>query len=208
MIKIGKIILSVCATNCYFIYDENDKRAIVIDPSDEGQLIYQKLKAEGIEVEAIFLTHGHFDHIGGGNKLRELSGAKVYAMEEEEKLLLNSDLNLSKQFGNECTLHPDILVREGQVLNCAGISCEVIKTPGHTAGGCSYYFEQEEFIVSGDTLFEESIGRTDFPTSSYYDLIRSIKEKLFALPDNTKVFPGHGEATSIGHEKKYNPFCQ
>ena len=97
---------------------------------------------------------------------------------------------------------------DGDILENADIKCKVIATPGHTVGGCSYYFEEDGILVSGDTLFEESIGRTDFPTSSHSALIRGIKEKLFVLPDDVKVFSGHGEATTIAHEKKYNPFCK
>ena len=101
----------------------------------------------------------------------------------------------------------DVYVKDGDEITIAGMDFRVIATPGHTAGGCCYYFKEVGFLLSGDTLFAESVGRTDFPTGSMSELVRSIKEKLFLLPDDTKVYPGHGESTTIGHEKEYNPFC-
>ena len=208
MLKIGKLVLSVCATNCYFVYEEGKKEVIFFDPGDQGEMIYEKLKNAGFSVAAIYLTHGHFDHIWGVNELRRLSGAKVYALDVEEKLLKSVELNLSEQFGRAYTVTPDVLLKDGEVIENAGISCRVIATPGHTKGGCAYYFEEAGFLISGDTLFEESIGRTDFPTSSYSELIHAVKEKIFVLPDEVKIFPGHGDSTTVGHEKQYNPFCQ
>lgn len=208
MLKIGKFILSVCGTNCYFVYEEGKKEVVFFDPADQGELIYEKLKEAGFTVRAIYLTHGHFDHIAGCNELRKLSGAKVYALEEEEDLLQHVNLNLSMQFGGAYTVKPDGFVRDGDVCTEGGFSFRVIATPGHTKGSCCYYFEDAGFLVGGDTLFLESVGRTDFPTGSASTLVRSVKEKLFVLPDQVKVFSGHGESTTIGHERQYNPFIQ
>ena len=205
-ININSMILSPCATNCYYIYKENSNKVIFVDPGDRGEYIYDFLNAKGLEVDTILLTHGHFDHIWGCEKLRELSGAKVYALAEEEELLLSSDMNVSAMAGRSCTLKADGFFKDGDVLDICGFSINVLATPGHTAGSCCFYFEAEKVLISGDTLFEESVGRTDFPTGSGSVLAKSIREKLAVLSDDVKVYPGHGDATTIGHERDYNPF--
>lgn len=211
-IKIGKMILSVCQTNCYFLYREGAQECIVVDPGDQGAGIYDALKKNGFQVAGILLTHGHFDHIWGLKGLRDAAGAdraeqvNVYAHEDERELLRDARQNVSEQAGRPCVVSADVYVKDGDEISLAGMTCRVIATPGHTAGGCCYYFEEAGFLLSGDTLFAESVGRTDFPTGSMGTLVRSIREKLFVLPDETKVYPGHGESTTIGHEKAYNPF--
>lgn len=216
-IKIGRMVLGVCQTNCYFLYREGEHDAIVADPADKGENIYAALQRNGFRVAGILLTHGHFDHIWGLDALRNaanaaaeaegLSEVKAYACEAERALLKSARMNVSEQAGRACTTYADVYVKDGDEITLAGMSCRVIATPGHTAGGCCYYFEENGILVSGDTLFAESVGRTDFPTGSMGTLIRSIKEKLFVLPDETRVYPGHGESTTIGYEKANNPFC-
>lgn len=207
-IKIGRMVLGVCQTNCYFLYQEGNSSAIVVDPADQGGKIFEALSKNGFQVEGILLTHGHFDHIWGSKALREQSGARIYAYEGEKELCGDADLNVSSQAGRPYTIEPDILLKDGEELSIAGMTFRVIATPGHTQGGCCYYFRDAGFLISGDTLFQESVGRSDFPTGSMSALIRSIKEKLFILPDDTKVYPGHGDNTTISHEKECNPFCQ
>lgn len=207
-LKIECMVLGICQTNCYFVHRDDKKEGIVFDPADEGDTIYEALDGQGLQVTGILLTHGHFDHIWGSRRLKELTGAKIYAYEGEKALCGDVQANVSAQMGRPYTVEPDVFVRDGETLELAGMKCRLIATPGHTAGSCCYYFEEDEVLVSGDTLFSESVGRTDFPTGSMGALIRSIKEKLFMLPDEVKVYPGHGEMTKIGMEKKYNPFCQ
>ncbi|MBQ9141880.1 MAG: MBL fold metallo-hydrolase [Lachnospiraceae bacterium] len=205
-IKIGKMVLGSYQTNCYFIYQAENKKAVIIDPADGGAQIYSALERNGFTVEAILLTHAHFDHIWGSNQLRELSGAKIYALDAEKALCENSHNNVSEWAGRAYTVVPDEYVKDGAELVFDNMTFKVIATPGHTIGSCCYYVEKAGMLISGDTLFYESTGRTDFPTGSMGSIVRSIREKLFVLPEDTKVYPGHGESTTIGHEKKYNPF--
>ena len=215
-IKIGRMVLSMCQTNCYFLYREGGQDAIVVDPADKGANIYSALQRNGFRIAGILLTHGHFDHIWGLDALRDAANAaaesdgleavKAYAHEDERELLKNVRMNVSEQAGRACSTYADVYVKDGQEITIADMTCKVIATPGHTAGGCCYYFEEAGILVSGDTLFAESVGRTDFPTGSMGTLVRSIRDKLFVLPEETRVYPGHGDSTTIGHEKKYNPF--
>lgn len=205
-LKIGRIMLGVCQTNCYFVYEEGKTQVLFFDPADKGEYIYKALEEKGFSIAAIFLTHGHFDHIWGAEELRRLSGAELYAYEGEKELCADSSMNVSKAAGRACTIVPDQFLKDGERITIAGITLEVIATPGHTSGGCCYYFETDKILISGDTLFQESVGRTDFPTGSMSRLVRSIKEKLLLLPEDVKVYPGHGESTTIGHEKQNNPF--
>ncbi|MBR6308076.1 MAG: MBL fold metallo-hydrolase [Lachnospiraceae bacterium] len=205
-IKIGRIPLGSMGTNCYFVYREDVKDAIVFDPGDNGEALYDKLKDNGITVKAIFLTHGHFDHIYGVKALKEKSGAKVYACKDELDLLRDPELNVSAMMGRLVTVEPDELFKDGDTYDLCDMTFQVIATPGHTAGGACFYFKEAGILVVGDTLFEGSVGRTDFPTGSMKTLVDSINKKLMELPDNTRVYPGHGGTTTIGDERQNNPF--
>jgi len=205
-LKIGRMMLGVCQTNCYFVYEEGQKDVIFIDPADRGGYIYETMKEHGFNVAGILLTHGHFDHIWGSKELRELSGAKIYAFEDEKDVCEDSGNNVSAQCGRPYTVVADEYLKDGEEITIAGITCKLIATPGHTQGSCCYYFEEDGILISGDTLFQDSVGRTDLPTGSMSKLVRSVREKLFILPDEVKVYPGHGESTTIGYEKEYNAF--
>lgn len=216
-IKIGRMVLGILHTNCYFLYREGTADAIVVDPADGGAYIVNMLEQNGFRVAGILLTHGHFDHTLGCEELRAIANevaakngeepVKVYACEPEKEILNNAHLNLSTEFYDPYTTDADVYVKDGEEITIAGMTCKVLATPGHTVGGCCYYFEEVGFLLSGDTLMQESVGRTDFYSGSMRALVRSIKEKLFILPDETIVYPGHGGSTTIGDEKKYNPFC-
>lgn len=206
-LKIGRMVLGSVQTNCYFVYKEGEKEVLVFDPADKGKYLYEKLAESGFSIKGILLTHAHFDHIFGCEEVRELSGAKVYALEAEKVLCQDAYVNVSAQTGRKCTIEVDEYINDGQELTIAGITCKVIATPGHTIGSCCYYFAEDNILISGDTLFAESVGRTDLPTGSMSKLVHSVKEKLLVLPEEVTVYPGHGDTTTIGHEKRYNPFC-
>ena len=151
-------------------------------------------------------SHGHYDHIMAVEELRKEYGIPVIAHEEEKQILENPRGNLSTMIGMPFTVKADRFVKDEELLVTAGFSIRVLHTPGHTIGGCCYYLADENLLFSGDTLFWESVGRTDFPTGSMSALVRSIKEKLMVLPESTRVYPGHMGSTSIENEKQNNPF--
>ena len=204
--RIRTCTVGMVGTNCYLVYREDLKRAVIVDPGDNGAHILNTCRECGIIPEAVVLTHGHFDHILAVEEIRRaFKEITVYAAEKEAKLLGDPRLNLTASYGTGVTLSPDHLVKDGDILELAGFKWQVIETPGHTEGSVCLWIKEEEVLISGDTLFAESLGRTDFPPGSSADIIRSIKERLFVLPDDTMVYPGHGEPTTIGHEKTHNP---
>lgn len=207
-LKIGRMVIGGVQTNCYFVYRAGTTDVIVFDPADKGAMINDKLTEKGFHVAAILLTHGHFDHIWGTKELRECTGAKIYAYVGEKELLEDSTLNVSAQVGRPYAVEADVYVEDGEKITIGDMTCKLIATPGHTQGSCCFYFEEDKMLISGDTLFEESVGRTDLATGSASALGRSLKEKIVVLPEDVKVYPGHGEATTIGHELQYNPYCQ
>ena len=194
--------------NAYLVWQEGKQEAFIVDPGDEYSKLSGILKEKQLSLTAMLLTHGHYDHIGAADALRESTGAKIYAMKEEEKTLEEPEWNRSAFHSEGYGLKADVFLRDKEILTLAGISIQVIFTPGHTAGGCCYYLEEEGILFSGDTLFHTSIGRSDFLGGNGELLIRSIKEKLFCLPEDTKVYPGHMEATDIHTEKIFNPYLR
>ncbi len=202
-IQIRSMVMGPVATNCYYLYDEDRKEAVVIDPPVKGIWINDHLTGKGFRVTAILITHGHFDHISGANELRDASHALIYAPQAERDMLLDPELNLSDE---NITLQADQYVKDQDLLEISGMKIRVIETPGHTSGGCCYYLADEQILISGDTLFAGSVGRTDLPTGSMSTLISSAREKLMILPDDVTVYPGHGESTTIGDERKFNPY--
>ena len=200
-------ILGEIGTNCYLLYNKDNKRAVLIDPADEADKIMEMIAVKNCTLKAILLTHGHYDHIGAAVKVSKATKAPIYAGECEKEVLENPSINLSAMMGEHAiSLIADKWLTDGEVIELAGITIRCIHTPGHTKGGMSYYVEDANILFSGDTLFAASVGRTDFPTGSMSELVRSIKSKLLILPEHTKVFTGHGESTSIAYEKQYNPF--
>lgn len=204
--KIEKFVLGSLGTNSYLIINEETKEVIIVDPATCPEYVVSHVKSNGYIPKAIFLTHGHFDHVMGIDGWVKEFGIPVYLHEDEKKVLEDPELNLSGVFGSNYSYSDVKCLKDGQDLEAAGFKFKVIHTPGHTCGGCCYYCEEEDILISGDTLFYQSVGRSDFPTGSMGTLVRSIKEKLFCLPEDVMVYPGHHDLTCIGDEKKYNPF--
>ena len=204
--RMSKLVVGPVATNCYIVSDENTKEAFIIDPGAEPDRIIEKVKEIGVSIKAILLTHGHFDHISAVNELKREFSVDVYVGQEDADLMADMELNVSYMFGMPYAARADKILRDGDMLEIAGFSIKVLFTPGHTKGGVCYYFEKENVAFSGDTLFQQSVGRTDFPTGSARVLSESIKNKLMVLPEDLQLFPGHGDSTTVGYEKKYNMF--
>lgn len=204
--KIEKFVLGSLGTNCYLIENDETKELVIVDPASCPDYMISYVKRIGYEPKAILLTHGHFDHVMGIEGWVKEFGIPVYLYEGEKVILEDPALNLSAMFGTSYSYNNVVGLCDGEVLEVAGYSFKVIYTPGHTIGGCCYYVADEEVLMSGDTLFCQSVGRSDFPTGSASTLVKSIKEKLFCLPDSVMVYPGHNDLTCIGDEKQYNPF--
>lgn len=199
-------VVGVMSTNCYLLINETRNEAVVIDPGAQPDLIKAKLDKFNVTPVAILLTHGHFDHIMAAASLAKEYDIEIHAGKPEEELLANSSLNCSSLVQQDIVLDTDVLLDDKEIINLADINIEVIYTPGHTQGGVSYYIEDVGALFCGDSLFYESIGRTDFPTGDIRALTCAIEKRLFALPQEVIVYPGHGQTTSIGHEKANNPF--
>jgi len=199
------LVVGALGVNCYILHEEGSKEAIAIDPGGSEETVWQHIQEDGLNLKAILNTHAHADHIGAIDFLREKTGAKLYIHEADAPMLLDARKNLSAFMGVPIVTRPaDILLKGGEVLEIGGMKFTVLHTPGHSPGGVCYLMEDRVF--SGDTLFAESVGRTDFPGSSTEDLLASVKEKLMTLPDELAVYCGHGPATTIGHERKCNPY--
>ena len=201
--------VGMIATNCYLVGCTETKEALIIDPGfdtkDEAKKILAEAKKHGLKIKYIINTHGHPDHTSGNKFLKELTGAPILIHEYDAPKLTGE--NIPTFFGLRSTSPPaDKMLREGDIIQVGTIKLKVLHTPGHSRGGISLL--GDDLVFTGDTLFAGSIGRYDFPDASYKELMHSIKDKLAPLPDNTKVYSGHGPPTTIGQEKRYNPFLQ
>ena len=205
-IRVEQNVVGPVQTNCYFAINEDTKETLIVDPGASAKKLAEILEKEELKPVAILLTHGHFDHAGGAAELSEHFQIPVYAEEHEKETLENPGLNLSGWEGRECLYHADNFLKDEQEIDLAGFHIRVLHTPGHTVGGCCYYLPYQNVLFSGDTLFAQSIGRTDFSKGSASQLIRGIKEKLMILPEETNVYAGHDEITTIGTERMYNPY--
>jgi hydroxyacylglutathione hydrolase len=197
-------------TNSYILGNTKTKEGYVFDPGAEPQKVLRTLQQQGLDFSGIILTHGHFDHMLAVDALLKEAGPDlpVYANEAEEEVFRNSNYNLCSMVGQTSLFLPNHFLKDEQVLKICGTEVRCLHTPGHTCGGMSFYIEEKGWLIAGDTLFQGSIGRTDFPTGDFKVLSKSIKEKIYTLPDKTIVFPGHGPSTTVGDEKMYNMFVR
>ncbi|MBQ2032507.1 MAG: MBL fold metallo-hydrolase [Lachnospiraceae bacterium] len=198
-------------TNCYLVCNPETQQIVIIDPGADPDAIRAEIRETGMLPAAILLTHGHFDHIGAVKELTEVYDVPVVAGKGEEAFLSDFDKILPPQFQEmlpnvSYNIHVDKWAEHEELIEYGGFPITCLATPGHTEGGMSYFFPTERILFSGDTLFMESIGRTDLPTGDAKVLIASIREQLYRLPDSTLVFPGHGPATNIEYEKRYNMY--
>ncbi len=199
------LVVGALQVNCYIIGCEATKEAVVIDPGDDVDKILETLNDNELKLKYIINTHAHFDHVGGNARLKEETGAKII-IHEDDNILLEKLTRQADVFGYQVTPSPpgDILVNDGDVIDFGKLELEVIHTPGHSPGGIS--LKTDGVIFTGDTLFYQSIGRTDLPGGSYDHIMYSIKNKLFKFDNDTQIRPGHGKETTIGEERKYSPF--
>lgn len=200
--KIYAIQVGEIYTNCYLILNEDTREIIIVDPGDDAERISEKIRELDGRPVAVFLTHGHYDHILAVNDLREAYPAiEVYIGEKDAAMLKEDSLNCTC-YGTRIIVEPDHLVREGTVIDLAGFHCTVMHTPGHTAGSVCYYYEDQHVLFAGDTLFYRSYGRTDLPTGSNREMVTSLVRLLTELPEDVTVLCGHDRSTTIGYEKK------
>ena len=207
--KIDCLILGAYETNCYVLRNNDAaKDCLIIDPGLEAEELIELLDEQQLNPVAVVLTHGHIDHIAGIAAMRSrFPEINIYIHNLDAGMLTEPGKNLSAMTGAAFTTEPeDVSLQEGEIIDPAGVKLLVLHTPGHTPGGISLYSKEDGIAFVGDTLFAGSIGRTDFPGGSMSQLLAGVREKLFTLPEETKIYPGHGPATTIAAEKAHNPF--
>ena len=205
--KIEKYVVGMIGTNCYLVINEETKDTVMVDPGAYPTKLKNAVKEQGLKLKAVLLTHAHFDHIMGLSDVMEDIKVPVYVEEADLPMMMDGESNLSSGYMRGGYQFADAVpVRDGQQLQIAGFQFRVIHTPGHTKGSCCYYLKDEGVLFSGDTVFYGSVGRTDFPGGSTAEIVRSLHKLVDSLPEETEVFPGHDASTTIGYEKRYNPF--
>lgn len=206
--KWQQVPLGSLQTNCYIV-EKPDRSCLIFDPGSEGKKLIHLLNQRKLKPSAIFLTHAHFDHIGAVTEVRDAYQIPVYIHKQEEKWLGDPALNGSQLFMYQNSVKvsdADHIIKIEGAMEINDFAFSVFHTPGHSPGSISYYFEKEGFVISGDALFQGSIGRTDLPGGNHSQLIKSIHDKLLTLPEDTYVLSGHGPVTTIGDEMDSNPF--
>lgn len=203
--NIETIIVGPIQVNCFILTCPVSNQSAIVDPGDDAEDILKTIRSASLDLKYILLTHGHFDHIGAVSTVKATTGAAVL-MHKADEFLVESASVQARAFGLPApnSFAVDHYVDDGDTISVGQLNASVITTPGHSPGGVCFKFDND--IFAGDTLFYGGIGRTDLPGGNYHQLIASIKNKLFTLPDDMRVFCGHGPSTTIGREKKYNPF--
>ena len=205
---VKQIQVSHMAVFAYLVGDPITGDGLVIDPADNIKGIVAEAQKNNLRINYIVNTHGHVDHISGNTEMQKVTGAKIIVHEDDAIMLTDTPAMILKMFGAKASPSADILVKDGDIISTGNVELKVIHTPGHSPGGICLY--TPGYVFTGDTLFVEAVGRTDLPGGSWQTLNKAVKEKLFVLPDETKVMPGHNygrtPTSTIGHEKKHNPF--
>lgn len=207
-LSIKTFILGPIENNTYLLSNSDSKEAVLIDPAVPSRNIINHLKENGLLLKSIWITHAHFDHIGGVRWLLDNSGADVKVVIHQEAISLWEIGGSAREFGFDFDPGPvpETIVKEGDRLSIGNYEFMVYHTPGHTPGHITFYCKEENMAFCGDLIFYHSIGRTDLTTSNESDLLNSINENIFTLPDETTLYPGHGNSTTVGEEKRNNPF--
>jgi len=205
---VKKLVVGPIQANCFIIGDEKTNRGAIIDPGDDGELIWKTVEEMGLDIRYIIATHGHFDHVGGMAYLKEKLPKVPFLIHKEDIFFVEESKKSAFQWGISIDQvpDPDGYLEDGQKIEVGDIVLEVVHTPGHSPGGVSLLTGKRIFV--GDTLFQGSIGRTDFRKGSMYQLKDSIRKRLYTLPEDTVVYTGHGPETTIGEEKKFNMFVR
>ncbi len=201
------VVVGPLAVNCLVLGCEKSREGIIVDAGGDASHIIAAAERHRLNITHVINTHGHFDHIGANRAVAEHFGAKLL-IHEDDSPMLNRAADVARAYGirGENAPAADIFLTDGMEITFGECRLKVLHTPGHSPGGCCLYFEAEKKIIVGDTLFADSIGRTDLPGGSHEKLLASVKSKLFTLPDDVVVYPGHGPNTTIGHEKRHNPY--
>lgn len=201
------VVVGPLGVNCFILGCEETKEGVIVDPGAEADRILARVGSLGLTIRYVVNTHGHFDHVGGNHGVVAATGAKLM-IHPGDVQFLGRAADVAAMYGltTENSPQPDHVLEEGDEVVFGTCRLKVLHTPGHTPGGCCLYLEQEKKVITGDTLFADSVGRTDFPGSSHELLMESIRTKLLTLPDETQAFPGHGPSTTIGRERLYNPY--
>jgi hydroxyacylglutathione hydrolase len=209
-LRVAIVQVSAFQQNCSIVFDEETKRGAVIDPGDDVPRILEAVEKIGVTIEKILLTHGHIDHAGGADELREKLGAKIEGPHREDQFHLDNLQKRGLDFGmmNLRNVTPDRWLEDGDTVSFAGFDFSVIHAPGHSPGSVVFFNAENKFALMGDVLFNGSIGRTDLPRGDHATLIRSIKEKILPLGDDVNFLPGHGQPSNVGHERLNNPFLK
>lgn len=203
------VVVGPLGVNCFILGCSETKEGVVVDPGADGALILAKIRELGLTIKYVINTHGHFDHVGGNSGILQATGAQLL-IHQADVPFLSKVANTAAIYGAsaENSPAPDGFLADGATVTFGRETLTVLHTPGHTPGGCCLYHAPSAQVITGDTLFADGVGRTDFPGSSHADLVAGIKGKLFTLPDQTTAWPGHGLSTTIGHEKKHNPYVK